>query len=285
MRYVEVSFHSALDSGELLARLSTDDELGSWEQEGVLHLFYPEEKWSPEALQSLKETLRIMGAALEEVEFTVQSVPDQDWNAAWAASLKPIRIGRRIRIRQSWNASDPSFDGIEIIIDPKRAFGSGYHVTTQLVLEWLENRIRGNERLLDIGTGSAILAMIALRLGARSALGIDNDPVALECAREYAWANGFGAELDLRVISFEDIAPGGFDVAVANLDIRTMPGLCRRLSALLSPGGIACLSGIQEQDQEEIGGILGDEGLEISVRTRRDEWIALEVQRRSLSEN
>ena len=167
-----------------------------------------------------------------------------------------------MRIRQSWHAADPEFRGIELVIDPKRAFGTGYHATTQLVVEWLEEHIRGGERVLDVGTGSAILAMTAIRLGAASALGLDNDPVAVECAAEYAALNGFGGELELRVASFEDLDAGKFDVIVANLDIRTLPRLCEFLKRLMADGAIACLSGLQEQDYEEVAAALAQAGLD-----------------------
>jgi ribosomal protein L11 methyltransferase len=163
------------------------------------------------------------------------------------------------------------------VIDPKRAFGTGYHATTQLVVEWLEGHIRGGERLLDVGTGTGILSMAAIRLGAGSALAVDNDPVAVECAREYCQSNGFGPELELRVCSFEDLAESAFDVIVANLDIRTMPLLCPHLPRLLKRGGIGCLSGLQEQDLEEISQALTQAELHVESVTRREEWIALSI--------
>ena len=126
-------------------------------------------------------------------------------------------MGRIAAADYSWNTrphsselarADPEFSGIELVIDPRRAFGTGYHATTQLVVEWLEAHVRGGGVVLDVGTGSGILAMTAIRLGAASALGVDNDPVAVECAREYAVLNGFGPELELRVASFEDLDAG-----------------------------------------------------------------------------
>jgi ribosomal protein L11 methyltransferase len=147
----------------------------------------------------------------------------------------------------------------------------------------LEEQIHGSERVLDIGTGSGILAMIAIRLGAASALAIDIDTVALECAREYLELNGFGAELELRVSSFESLGPDRFDMVVANLDIKTLPLLCDYLPNLLKAGGIACFSGLQGQDYEEIAGSLSRAGFNISRRMEREEWLALEVQARSPS--
>ena len=274
--FIEVSLRTEIDSGELLAMLQDGESLGSWEKDGILHLFWPEDRWNAAALDDLKKVLAQMGAG--DADLTVTAVPDQDWNATWAASLQPILLGRRVRIRQSWHAVDPEFRGIELVIDPKRAFGTGYHATTQLVVEWLEENIRGGERVLDIGTGSAILAMTANRLGAASALGIDNDPVAVECAQEYAALNGFGAELELRVASFEDLDAGRFDVIVANLDIRTLPRLCEFLKRLMADGAVACLSGLQEQDYEEVAAALGRAGFTITDRQHRENWLSLSLR-------
>ena len=181
--YIEAVFCADVDSGEILSMLSGCEELGCWENDGVIHIFWPESRWSSEVLEELRRTLSLFGIDPDVAGLTVETVPDKDWNATWAASLTPIRLGRRIRIRQSWHSPDEAFNGIELVIDPRRAFGTGHHATTQLVIEWLENHLSGGERVLDAGTGSGILSMAAVRLGAAWALGIDNDPVAVECAR------------------------------------------------------------------------------------------------------
>jgi ribosomal protein L11 methyltransferase len=276
-RFVEVMIKTDVDSGELLAALRAGEALGSWEEKGILHLYWPEEKWSPEALEDLKRALGDLGVEAEEAGLEIRGIPDQDWNAVWAASLRPIRLGRKIRVRQSWHCAEPGFDGIELVIDPKRAFGTGHHETTQMVVEWLETRIRGGERILDIGTGTGILAMAAIRLGAASALAVDSDPVALECAREYAVANGFRSELIMRLGSFEDLGEGRFDVIVANLDGKTLPRLCAALPDLLKPGGIACLSGLLQKDYCEVAESLGAAGLQVNSCMQRGEWLALEA--------
>jgi ribosomal protein L11 methyltransferase len=279
MNYIEVSIESDLDSGELLSLLDDDGaSLGSWEKSGIHYLYWPEEKWSKSILADLQRALALLGVADRDGLITIRILPNQDWNEAWVASLKPIYIGKRIRIRQSWYPSDAVFDGFELVIDPRRAFGTGYHATTQLVIEWLETKIRGSEKILDIGTGSGILAMAAIRLGAASAIGIDNDPVAIECAREYGKVNGFGQELELQVSSFETITASGFDIIVANMDIRSLPNLCSHLPRLLKADGIICLSGLQQQDFDEITQVLAQTRLRIEAQFMRDEWMALEIK-------
>jgi ribosomal protein L11 methyltransferase len=278
--FVEVTIRTNVDSGELLAMLHGAETLGAWEKDGFLCIYWPEGKWTPQESEDLKRALAVLGVEERESDFIVRTIPDTNWNATWAASLHPIRLGRRIWIRQSWNSIDTEFDCIELVIDPKNAFGTGYHATTQLVIEWLETHIHGGERVLDIGTGSGILAMAAIRLGADSALAVDNDPIALECAQEYSRVNGFGPELELRAASFAEINAEPFDVIVANLDGKTLPLLSTLLPRLLGTSGIACLSGMQQQDYEEIAGSLTKAGLKIKASMERGDWLALAVCRK-----
>jgi ribosomal protein L11 methyltransferase len=274
-QFIEVRLRTDWDPAEFVGMMRGEEPLGSWEAEGILHLYWAEERWNAGILDEIRRLITSLGDDVQTADLGVHPVADQDWNAAWAASLQPIRIGKRIRIRQSWNPIDPEFDGIEIVIDPKRAFGAGYHATTQMILEWLENHVRGGERVLDIGTGTGILAMAALRLGAASALAIDNDPEAVECAMEYAAVNGFGPELDLRTASFETAGLGRYDLVVANLDIRALPALSGLLPGMLNPAAHACLSGLQCQDANEAADLLSRAGLKIETQEQREDWLAL----------
>ena len=278
MNSIEVSVKANMDAGELLAMLEGGEKLGAWESDDVIRIYWPEDQWNEAALADFRRVLATLGMGHGEDVFKIRLVPDQDWNAEWAASLTPIRLGRRVRIRQSWHTPDPAFEGIELVIDPKRAFGTGYHATTQLVIEWLEGHICGGERVLDVGTGSGILAMTAIRLGAVGALAVDNDPVALECAKEYCDVNGFGAELELQVSSFEELKSAKFDVILANLDIRTLPAFCGHLPRLTKAGGVVCLSGLQKQDVEEVEAALHHAGMQIKDRTEREEWACLGIK-------
>jgi ribosomal protein L11 methyltransferase len=165
------------------------------------------------------------GREQPEADILVQSLPCQDWNRQWAQSVRPIRIGKRIVIGPSWEPVALQAQDIEIVLDPKQAFGTGHHATTRMLLEWLEDVIHGGESVLDVGAGSGILAMVALRLGAASALGVECDSVAVDCARDYATDNGLGDHLEFRCGILEEVdRQGGLrpDLVLANLDHHTL---------------------------------------------------------------
>ena len=191
--WIDVQIRTAVDAAELLGLLADPVIQGGWEDQGVVHLYWPKPQWSMEARARLNSALqRLDPGASPENDILVEELPDQDWNRQWAQSVRPIRIGRRIVIRPSWETVVLQAQDIEIVLDPKQAFGTGHHATTRMLLEWLEALIHGGEFVLDVGAGSGILAMVALRLGAASALGVECDPVAVDCAqrlckRERVW--------------------------------------------------------------------------------------------------
>jgi ribosomal protein L11 methyltransferase len=276
--YVEVLIQAQMDSDDLMAVLDLEACLGASESDRGIHLYWKKESWNSEAMESVKNALADLGQPAG-IRIEVSDIPDRDWNASWAASLQPILLGSGILIRQSWNAAKVPENGFELIIDPKRAFGTGYHATTQLVVEWLEKRRERGERVLDVGTGSGILAMVALRTGAASALGIDNDPEAIECAREYAAVNGFGAELDLQIKSLEDLEESPFDLVLANLDRKTLTPYFAKFPALIKEGGWLVVSGLLQEDHEEIAEIIKAAGWDIVAKRVREEWMALQLRR------
>lgn len=277
--WVEVRIAAPVDPAELLSLLDDPEATGAWQEEGLIRLYWPADRWRPSRLDALRETLRRLGQDPSRTELRAESLPDRDWNEAWAESVEPVRIGRRVLVRPSWKAVSPQTGDIELVIDPKQAFGSGHHATTQLLIERLEETVRGGERVLDVGTGSGILAMVALRLGAASAVGLDHDPVAVDCARGYATDNGFGPELDLRVQALDEPLPAArFDLILANLDRRTLLETASLLRRAAAPGAVLLLSGLLAEDGEEVGGALALAGLSLRDRREREGWLALTVE-------
>src|SRR6185295_14364334 len=131
--WIEVTIHSDLDAGELLGALDDPAITGAWQEDGLMRLYWQSAQWSGESLirlQQMLKTFRTAGARI-----AVDRLPEKDWNVEWARQVKPLRIGRRVVIRPSWESVTTMAGDIELIIDPKQAFGTGHHVTTQLMIE------------------------------------------------------------------------------------------------------------------------------------------------------
>ncbi|HSL04666.1 MAG TPA: 50S ribosomal protein L11 methyltransferase [Nitrospiraceae bacterium] len=279
--WIEASVRSDVDAAELLGLLADPFVQGSWQDDGTIHIYWPSQHWSPDHCIRLRQVLQQMeGREQPGSDILVRSLPQQDWNQQWAQSIRPIRIGRRIVIRPSWETVALQAQDIEIVLDPKQAFGTGHHATTRMLLEWLEDRIHGGEFVLDVGAGSGILAMAALRLGADTALGVECDPVAVDCAREYAVENGFGSNLEFRCGTLEEVDPQSElrpDLVLANLDYRTLLLLCDALAQYVSHGARLLLSGILLDQEQEIVEVFSKVGATLFQRHEQEGWVALEL--------
>jgi ribosomal protein L11 methyltransferase len=278
--WIEVSITSQADAGELLGFLGDRDVTGAWQENGRIHLYWPADRWSPALVEELQQALRRLSPESERSVIQVAAVPDRDWNEQWARTVTPIRIGRRLVVRPSWAGADEVAlrpGEIELVLDPKQAFGTGHHATTQLLVEWLEEVVRGGERLLDVGTGSGILAMVAIRLGAASALGIDHDPVSIDCAREYAAVNKFGPELTFQMGTLEQVLEGQFDLIVANLDRGTLLESVDRFAPFLRRGARLLISGLLVEDRLELAQAFAAAGGAVRSWREREGWLALDL--------
>lgn len=279
--WIDVSVRSNVNAAELLGLLADPFVQGSWQEAGTIHVYWPSQRWSPEQYVRLQQVLQqLEGKEHPGPEILVQSLPHQDWNRQWAQSVKPIRIGRRIVIRPSWEPVVLQGRDIEIVLDPKQAFGTGHHATTRMLLEWLEGLVHGGEYVLDVGAGSGILAMVAIRLGATSALGVECDPVAVNCARDYAVENGFGSDLEFRRGTLEEVdlhdklRP---DLVLANLDRETLLLLRDKLAQYVSQGARLLLSGILIEQEHEIVEAFSKVGAMLCQRREQEGWVALEL--------
>ncbi len=209
----------------------------------------------------------------------VAEVPDEDWSEGWKKDLRPMDVGR-VRVRPSWIDAPPPPGAVEVVLDPGMAFGTGSHPTTSLCLAALSD-VLGSRRgasVLDVGTGSGILAIAARKLGAARVAANDEDPVAVEVARENAARNGVALELTGAPL---EAIPGTFDVVVANILANVLVALARPLAAKLSPGGVLLLSGILGPQEDEVRRAHVAAGLApVPGGDRRDgEWSLLALER------
>ncbi len=279
--WIDVCIQERFDAGELLSRLDDPSIQGAWEDEGGVHLYWPEDQWNEDRLASVRLVLADLAPSMGDISLSVRQVPAQDWNETWARSVKPLHIGRLV-IRPSWESVVLGPRDIEIVLDPKQAFGTGHHATTRMMLEWLQKEIHGGEKALDVGTGSALLAMAAVKLGAASAIGVEHDSVAAECAREYLGLNHLDDRIDIITGTLDDL-PGEkreiADLVLANLDRQTILDLTGDLVGSASEGARIMVSGILVEQQDEIVERFSSLGLACSERCEDEGWVAMKFFR------
>ncbi len=277
--WVDVCIRGSLDAGELLSRLDDPTVQGAWEDVDEVHLYWAQDHWNGERLASVCEVLS--ETASSEHSFSVTLVPVQDWNDAWARSVKPLRIGRLV-IRPTWESVLLGLNDIEIVLDPKQAFGTGHHATTRMLLEWLQEEIHGGEQVVDVGTGSAILAITAVKLGAASTIGVEIDSVAVDCAREAVVLNGLKERIEILCGTLKDLAQRGSfaaDLLLANLDRHTILALSKDLVSRACSGARLLLSGILIEQEAEITEQLSDLSLVCVGRREEEGWVAMKFLR------
>jgi ribosomal protein L11 methyltransferase len=180
-------------------------------------------------------------------DYRAEPVRDEDWVRLSQTQFEPIRISDKLWIVPSW-AVAPDTHAVNLVLDPGLAFGTGSHPTTRLCLQWLERCVSGGERILDYGCGSGILAIAAMRLGAREALGVDVDPLALVAAR----ANAVRNRVDARFADTETAPDFHADLVAANILANPLILLAPLLAGYLSKGGRIALSGILETQAQEV---------------------------------
>ena len=195
--------------------------------------------------QLLARACRAIGILVPD--FRLRSVPDQDWVSASKDQFGPVRVSDRLWIVPTWH-SPPDPAAINLVLDPGLAFGTGSHATTRLCLQWLERTIKGGETVLDYGCGSGILAIAALRFGARRAVGVDIDPGAVAVARANAERNGLAAEF------LDDCAGLAFsaEVVVANILANPLKLLAPVLISRCARGGRLAVCGILAGQAREV---------------------------------
>jgi ribosomal protein L11 methyltransferase len=244
----------------------------------------------------IEESLHYLGMIQPLPPPGFRRVADQNWMEAWKQHYKPIAIGQRLMIVPAWlELKQP--EKVQVKINPGMAFGTGTHPSTQLCLEFVEGALlpaRASphrtdaefpQTFIDVGCGSGILSIAALKLGASSALGVDIDPESISNARENASLNGIGPELALGVGSLQEILEGKFPLktatlVAANILAPVIVGLfAEGLAEVVEQGGVIILGGILESQAEAVLEAAQDAGLSLRDRRQMGDWVALVMQR------
>ena len=227
--------HGALSAAIEDAYAGTDEEQAIFGEPGMP----TEQVW---------QNSKVLALFAENAEL----LPEQDWVRLTQAQFDPIKISERLWITPSWHDA-PDSKAVNLQLDPGLAFGTGSHPTTRLCLQWLDNNLKGGKSVLDYGCGSGILTIAALKLGAASAVGVDIDPQAIAAGTDNAVQN----RVETKFYLPDELPDGQFDVVVANILANPLRMLGEMLAARTKTGGRIVLSGLLEEQADELGGIYG----------------------------
>lgn len=278
------------------ARQDYADAEGTVDGPVTVRAYLPMDEQIESTRQKIEESLHYLGMIQPLPSPLYRRVVDQNWMEAWKQHYEPIAIGERLMIVPAWLELNER-ERIQVKINPGMAFGTGTHPSTQLCLEFIEvaldaeppsqHRTHGEWRwtFIDVGCGSGILSIAALKLGASSALGVDIDPESIANAHENASLNGIGRELALRVGSLQEILEGKFPLRTAPLVAANIlaPVIVRLfeegLAELVEQGGAIILGGILESQAEAVLAAAQHSGLSLRDDRQRGDWVSLAMQR------
>ena len=222
------------------------------------------------ALEQVKLLLP-MGATNE-----VMTVAESDWANNWKKYYKPMRVGKNIVIKPSWEEYSQGENDVVVELDPGMAFGTGTHETTRMCMEQLEKYITPETDILDVGCGSGILAITGLLLGAKSATGVDIEAVATKVARENGERNGFVEPVyTIKQGNLVEAITGKYDVVVANIIADVIIILSNDIKAYLKPSSVFICSGIIDDRANDVEKALTQNGLQIINIIKQGEWVAM----------
>lgn len=249
-----------------------DEELVNKDRtKSIIHMYIAESDNAVEAVSYLKERMSACGI---ENEISCEVVDDNDWNENWKKYFKAFEIGQKLAVCPSWEEYDNKENRTVISLDPGAAFGTGGHATTSLCLEILERTVTGETSLLDIGTGSGILAIAAGLLGAHSAVGVDIDLQSVKTAIENAKINGVCGKTEFKVGNLADEVEGKYDIVCANIVADVVIKLFENVADFMKEDSLLIVSGIIDMRADEVEKAAALHGFKIVEGLVREEWHA-----------
>ena len=253
-----------------------------------IRLYIPNDPHARERLDDLQNVLSGFRAAnpgreLGSLEIGMEQMQEEDWENGWKQYYQPIPVGEKLLIVPQWITPENPENRIPVVLDPGMIFGTGAHASTQMCLRALEQRIAGGEQVIDLGSGSGILSIAALLLGASAAVGVDIDPKAEDIARENAALNGLtapefravtGNVIDDRAM-MERLSETAYDVVLANIVADVIIPLSPVVPRFLKEGGVFICSGILNTRLPEVLSAIEANGLRVIDSQERDDWCCL----------
>lgn len=289
--FAEVGYNAGVVIEQPL--ITPDGEYGDWSalvnpeidpsRPVSVRTYLPNDKDAPEKRQSLERALYYLGQLRQVGPLKVRECKEEDWANAWKEYYGILRIAERIVIKPSWLEYTPKGNDVVLDLDPGMAFGTGLHATTRLCLEALEQNMRPGLNVLDLGTGSGILAIAAAKLGGPGTrvTAIDTDAVAVEAAQQNVERNNLATQIEVGQGSTLAARPNGpYNFVVANILATVIIDIAENLRDLVEPGGTVVTSGIFIDRAEGVVDALTRAGLPVREKKQEGDWICLVSERK-----
>ena len=268
--------YSDIDLKSVYGDLIDESLLNADKTIASISVFIPCEKSPTDAIAFLRERFAASGI---DAKIELIGVNEDDWANAWKAYYKPIRIGKHMVIVPAWERYEAQKDDIIVKMDPGMAFGTGTHETTRLVIELLEKYVKKGDRMLDVGTGSGILAICASKLGASECRAYDIDPVAVRVANENVKDSGL-TNITCEVsdlLKQVDLSGGKYDIITANIVADIIIRMSPDIGEYMKDGTILITSGIITERKDEVLSALDANGLKVVEILEDNGWCAIVV--------
>lgn len=288
----EAEFHTFLETNRDYWDIVDEDLEKSLDGVSRIRLYLADGPDAPEEIARLRELLVGLSAAypdagLGSLALSLANVRDEDWENNWKQYYQPIPIGQRLLVVPKWMQPDPGEERIPVFLDPGMIFGTGAHASTQMCMLRLEELIRGGEEILDLGSGSGILSITALRLGAAHATGVDVDPKAEDIARENAAINGLGADRFTAVTgnvitgqdALESLFSKTYDVVCMNIFADVIIPMAAVLPRFMTGKTRVICSGVLENRYEEVRAAIEKAGLRITSLQTLNDWCCFTAEK------
>jgi len=279
------AYELALDAPEalhdvLVAELDALGATGFVQEADRLLAYLPAEAWTDALRRRIDEALAAAGVAASVIEAaSVRAVADENWNAAFEATIQPVAAPPFV-VKPSWHGLGSEHAGLTVLhIDPKMSFGTGLHESTRLVLGLLPDVVRAGDRVLDAGTGTGVLAIAALKLGAAAALAFDIDVWAEENAGENFARNAVEERAEVRIGDLGVVPETGFDVVLANIHREVLLGMLADLASKTRLGGRLVLAGLLRADAETMRAATAAAGFATLREATENDWWAWSGQK------
>jgi len=277
MNYLRVEFELNPDLHELFIAELIDLDFYGFEQLDNKLIAYIESNRFNDSNREYLEQLIAAYAGGSFLEF--EEIPDKNWNESWEQTIEPQRVGRFL-IRPTWSNESPGKDEILLEIDPKMSFGTGYHATTRLILRNIQEIDFTGKSVLDAGTGTGILAIASIKLGAKKAVGFDIDPWSRDNARENILINNVDHSVEIRFGGVETIDEfEKFDIVLANINRNALLEMLPELVKHTTSGGKIYLSGLLYSDEDQMREKIAETHLEVADIKQEQEWILIETNK------